>query len=289
MQFLESDTNSSLVDILIAQLYSLLNVLPTLLKAIVILIVGIMLAKVLRRLVKRGIEAVGLDKFADRFNDVDMLQQANIEIKPSSLLSSILYYFVLLVFVMTAVEALGMQMVSQLLVDFINYIPKAITAMVVLILGLFVADFIKKIVQTTCLSLGIRAGNMIGTVIFYFIFLNIILIALSQAELQTKFMENNISVILAGIAGAFAIGYGLASKNIMANILASFYNRGRLSVGDEVTIEGRRGEVIALSTNSITLRSDESELIIPFSTLSKTGVEIHSRRGEENTLPPHEG
>ncbi|PHI20497.1 hypothetical protein CEQ90_07025 [Lewinellaceae bacterium SD302] len=288
MQISSSGTLGSIADILQAQLMGLLTLLPSLLKAVVVLIIGILIAKLLRKLVRKGVELIGLDKLAAKLNEVDMLQQANIEIKVSKLLGNIVYYFVLLVFVMTAIEALGMQMISQLLVDFINYIPQALTALLVLLLGLFLADFIKKIVRTTCLSLGINAGNMIGTVIFYFIFLNIILIALRQAELQTEFMENNISVILAGVAGAFAIGYGLASKNVMANILASFYNGGRLMVGDEVTIEGRRGEVIALSTNAITLRSEESELVIPFSKLSEVGVEIHSRRGEENALPPHE-
>lgn len=280
---------NKILEILTEQLYGLLDVLPSILKALVVFLIGLMIARILRNLIRRLIKLIGLDRFAEKINQVDMIRQSGAEIKISNLLSGLVYYFVVLVFTMTAIEALGMAMISNLLSDFINYIPNAITAFVMLLIGLFLADLLKKIIQTTCQSLNIKAGNIIANVIFYFIFLNVVLIALRQANMQTEFMENNITVILAGVAGAFALGYGMASRPIMSNMLSSFYNRGRLSVGDEVTINGRRGEIIQLSTSSITLRSEESELIIPFQELSKSGVEIHSRRGSENALPPHEG
>lgn len=276
-----------IVVILKAQLLGLINVLPSLIKAVVIFLVGYILARVLRKLIKRAVELVGLDKLADRLNEIELFQKSGLEFKLSSVLSSIVYYFVLLVFIMTAVEALGMTMISLLLVDFINYIPQAISAFAVLLVGLFLADFVKKIVLATCRSLNISAGNLIANVVFYFIFLNVVLIALRQASLQTEFMENNISVILAGVAGAFAIGYGLASRDIMSNLLASFYNRGRLEVGDEITIGGHRGEIIQMNTNNITLRSDNKEIIVPYHKLTTQGLEIHSRRTRTNTLPPN--
>lgn len=273
--------------ILKAQLVGLLNVLPALIKAIIIFGVGYIIAKVLRKLILKGAELVGLDRLGEKLNEIELFQKSGLEFKLSIILSSIVYYFVLLVFTMTAVEALGMRMISQLFVDFINYIPQALTAFVLLLLGLFVADFVKKIVLATCRSLNISAGNLIANVVFYFIFLNIILIALRQANLQTEFMENNISVILAGVAGAFAIGYGLASRDLMSNLLASFYNRGRLEVGDEITIGGHRGEIIQMNTNNITLRSEKTEIIVPYHKLTTDGLEIHSRRERTNTLPPN--
>jgi len=277
-----------LLDLLTQQFQTIVAVLPAILKALVIFIVGLILARVFRRLIKKGVQLIGLDKLADRLNDVEFLQRSGLEIKPSGILSSLAYYFTLLVFLMASIEALGMRMISDLMRDLINYIPQALTAFVVLLIGIFLADFVKKIVLAACRSLNISAGNLIANVVFYFIFLNIVLIALRQAELQTNFMENNISIILAGVAGAFAIGYGLASRDVMSNLLASFYNRGRLEIGDEVSIAGQRGEIIQMNNNSLTLRTESSEVIIPFHKLTKDGVEIHSRRDRPNTLPPHE-
>lgn len=277
---------SRILEIILEQLELLVGVIPALIKAIVILLVGFILARIFRKLIKRAIQLIGLDKLADKLNQVDLIQRSTFEIKPSSILSSVVYYFIMLVFTMTAVEALGMSMISQLMADLLNYIPQALTAFIVLLIGIFLADFIKKIVLATCKSLNISAANLIANVIFYFIFLNVVLIALRQAELQTAFMESNISIILAGVAGAFAIGYGLASREIMANLLASFYNRNRLDIGDDISIDGHRGEIIQMNNTTLTLRTQDSEIIVPFHKLTNGGVEIHSRRDRPDALPP---
>lgn len=289
------ENTTSITDLLHAQLLNLMAVLPALFKALVLLIIGVILARLLRRLVKRLVTMIGLDRFAAKLNDIDIIQRTGQEIKFSNILGSLVYYFIVLIFAMAAVEALGMQMISELMADLVDYIPKAITAFAILLFGIFVADALRKVIAAACQSLNISAGGLISNVVFYFIFLNVVLISLRQAEMQTEFMENNITVVLAGVAAAFAIGYGLASRDIMGNMLASFYNRGRLEVGDEVTIDGRRGEIVQLGTDAVVIRSETGESIIPFHEVSKNGAEIHSRRSSGGTtvsrdaLPPNLG
>ena len=151
------------------------------------------------------------------------------------------------------------------------------------------SEAVKKQVRETCRSLDITTDKLIANIVFYFIMLNIVLISLRQAKLQTEFMEDNISIILAGIAGAFAIGYGLASKDIMTSLLAGFYSRDKFHIGDEITIDGKRGEVVTINNDNIILRSDKSEHVVPFRKVTSEGVEIHTRRNNEPALPPHEG
>jgi hypothetical protein len=276
---------NSVLDILRLQALQLLDVIPALLKAVVVFLVGYLLAKVLYQVVRRLVAAAGLDRLAEKMMDIELFRRVNLHLVPSRVLAAIVYYFILIVFIMASVEALGMDMLSAMMADLVTYLPNAITAFILLIGGIFLADAIKRAVVSACRSLGIPSGNLIGNAIFYFILLNVILVALSQAELQTDFMETNISIILAGIAGAFAIGYGMASRHIMGNILASFYNREQLRVGDEVSIDGKRGEVIQLTNVSITLRGDDSEITVPFSKLSSEGFEVHSRRETSLSLP----
>ncbi len=267
----------------------LLTLLPALVKALVIFIVGRFLARLFARLVETALRALGIDKLAAKLKQIDLIASSNVEVVISAVVGKIVYYIVMLIVLMAAIEALQLQMVSELVADLIDYIPKALSAFAVLVLGLFVADLIKKLVLTTCRSLGLSSANLVANVVFFFIFINIILIALNQADLQTEFMEQNIGIILAGVVAAFAIGYGFASRDIMSNLLAAFYNRDRLRIGDEITISGRRGEVIQLNNNNIVLRTTESEVVVPFKVLSEIGVEIHSRAGSANVLPPHEG
>lgn len=278
---------NSILDALFNQFTAMMAVIPALLKAGIILLVGWLLAKVVAKVIKRLLEAIGVDRLAQKLMEIDLFQQSNFKLIPSRLISGLVYYFIFIVFFMAAVEAMGLTMISKLLQDFITYIPNGLTAFAILVIGIFIADAVKKFLVSACQSLGIASGNLIANVVFYFILLNILLIALRQAQLQTKFMEDNISIMLAGVAGAFAIGYGLASRKIMSNLLASFYNRGKIKIGDEVTVDGMRGEVITITNNDLVLRSDESEYIIPYSKVTAEGVEIHSRRAVGPALPPN--
>ena len=276
-----------ILDALYNQFEAMLAVIPALLKAGIILLVGWLLAKVVAKVIRRLLGAIGVDRLAERLMQIEFFQQSKINLVPSIIISRIVYYFIIIVFVMAAVEAMGLTMISQLLQDFIAYIPNGLTAFAILVLGIFVADAVKKVLVSACLSLGIASGNLIANVVFYFILLNILLIALRQAQLQTEFMEDNISIMLAGVAGAFAIGYGLASRDIMSNLLAAFYNRGKIKIGDEVSVGSMRGEVVSLNNNELILRAEESEYIIPFRMVFSEGVEIHSRRESGPALPPN--
>ncbi|NJC25970.1 mechanosensitive ion channel family protein [Neolewinella antarctica] len=276
-----------IIEALSAQVALLFTIIPALLKALVIVIIGYILARIVRNLLKRLLSAVGVDSLADRLMRIEMFKNAKFDLVPSKIISSAAYYFILIIFVMASVEAMGLKIISDLLNDLITYIPNAVTALIVLIFGIVLADGVKKIVYETCRSLNITAGNLLANVVFYFIMLNIVLIALGQAQLQTRFMEQNITVILAGVAGAFAIGYGLAARHVMGNLLASFYNRGRLHVGDEVSIDGMRGEIVTMNNSDLVLRADESEFIIPFSKLTASSVEVHARRSNGPALPPN--
>ena len=279
----------SVVATLKAQLYVILTVIPSLLKALAVFLVGYLLAVLLRKIIRRLVAASGFDRLSDRVMKIDFFRNANIDLVPSSVLAAIVYWFVLIIFTMAAVDALGMEALSDIMAKLVAYLPNAVTAFVLLIGGILLADVVKRIVTTTCESIGISAANLVGSAVFYFILLNVVLVALSQAQLQTDFMEQNISIILAGVAGAFAIGYGMASRHLMGNILASFYNRQQLQLGDEVSIDNKRGEVIELSSTTIKLQSEHSEFTIPFSKLSSEGFEVHSRRQDRAELPPHLG
>ncbi|MEM8908504.1 MAG: mechanosensitive ion channel domain-containing protein, partial [Bacteroidota bacterium] len=128
---------------------------------------------------------------------------------------------------------------------------------------------------TICNSLGIPSSKMIAGFAFWFIFLTALVSALTQAGINTDFIMSNLSVILAGGVFAFALGYGIASKDMMANFLASFYTKDKFKIGDRISIEGISGEIIDIDSNSILLQSDRKKVVIPLQKLSAENVIIH--------------
>ena len=77
---------------------------------------------------------------------------------------------------------------------------------------MLLAEFFRSVLETTMKSLGIPSATMIANFFFYFLFINIVIVALSQAEINTDFLSQNISLIIGGIVFAFALAYGIASK-----------------------------------------------------------------------------
>ncbi|HMR42829.1 MAG TPA: mechanosensitive ion channel, partial [Saprospiraceae bacterium] len=98
--------------------------------------------------------------------------------------------------------------------------------------------------------------------------------ALAQAGLDTRFIMSNLTVLLGGGVLAFALGYGFASKNIVANFLASFYSKNKVKIGDIVMIDGIKGMVIFMDNSSLTLQSEGKKVVLPLSKLTSEKVEI---------------
>lgn len=249
-------------------------VIPNLIGAIAILVIGFVVSRLSRKLVRRMLVAIGADRLAERLNDIDLLQKNRIKFVPSAFLSTVVYYFLLFIFVVAATDVLNMEVISALVGDILNYVPVVISALAVLIVGLFISDFLKTIVKTSCESLAIPAAGLIANIVFYFLFLNVIMIALSQARIDTGFIQDNLSIILGGIVFAFAIGYGFASRSIVANFLASFYNKGKVKIGDVVEIEGIRGKVVDIDNSTMTLDAQDRRVIVPLGQLTEKHISI---------------
>ena len=177
-------------------------------------------------------------------------------------------------FLVTATDIFQMQALSNLVVSTIEFIPHLVVAILVLILGLLGAEVLRKGVQTTLTSLGIPSAKVISLMIFYFAFITVLITALSQANINTEFLAQNISIILAGAVFAFSLGYGLASKDLVANFLASLYTKDRVKVGDVVKFDGIEGKVVDVDKSAITIASSTSKVIIPINKMMKENIEI---------------
>ena len=261
-------------------LKSFLAVIPNLMGALAILIIGLIVARLIAKILRRFLKTIGVDKLAERLNEIEIVHKSNIKVVPSVLLSKVLYYFLLFIFIIAATDVLNMPIISNLMGDILNYIPVLISALVVFVIGLVASDMLKNIVKTACESLAIPSANIIANVVFYFVFINIAMIALSQAKIDTDFIQDNLSIILAGVVLAFSIGYGFASRNMVANFLASFYNKGKVQTGDIIEIENMKGEVIAMDGGTMTMLVDGNEVLLPLSKLATEKIVLHKKKEE---------
>lgn len=247
---------------------------PKLLGALVIFFVGWIVAKLATKFVKKILEQSGIDKLGDQVNDIDIFKKANFSFKLSQIVSKILYYTLLLIVTVGAVDVLGMESLSKLVGELINYVPKLITAMALLLIGALLADTIAGLAKSTFKTLGIPSAGIISSLIFWLIFLTIGVSALGQASIDTDFIRSNLTVLLGGIVFAFAIGYGLASRSTVENFFASFYGKNKIQLYSTIEIEGVKGTVVGLNNTSFTIQTDDAKVIFPLSKLTTEKIII---------------
>ncbi len=253
-----------------------LGALPNVIGALVVLVIGWIIATLVSKGVRKMLEKVKIDKLTDNLNQIDLFSKMSLNIKPSFILSKLVYYLLFFVFLIAATDLLKMPAVSELMSDLINYFPKLLSALLLFIIGLVVCDFIRQIIKTACDSVGVPSGKIISDFIFYFLFITVVMSALKQAGVATEFMTQNLTLIIGGIVVAFAVSYGIASWRVTSSLLSSFFTKKKINVGEVIKIKDLKGEVMEMDSTSVTILTEEGrKIIIPMSRFMESEVEIY--------------
>lgn len=257
--------------------------IPKVITALVVLLAGRLIASTIRKIIQRILSALQLDKFANQLNDIDLVQRSGMRIELSNLIGQIVYYVIMLGFIIMATDLLGIQVITDMVRSIIGYLPSLLSAFIMFLMGLFLADMVRNVLHTALRSMGMQSAGFISSGVFYFLFITVAVSALAQAKIETGFISSNLTVIIAAIAAAFAIGYGRASRDLVANYLAGYYNRDKVRLGDEVEMLGVRGKVVMIDATSLILQTDERAIIIPLGKLTTDKIEIIYPKPDEES------
>jgi Conserved TM helix/Mechanosensitive ion channel len=252
----------------------MISFVPKLLGAIVLLIVGRFLARMISKGASKALKTIGADKLGDRLNEIDFISKSPVKIEPSVMMGKFLYYVIFIFFFTAATDTLGITAVSEIIGKIFEYLPRILSALIVFVIGILFADVLKKAIYTACSSLNIPAASLIANFVFYFVFINVAMITLSQAGIETEFIQDNLSIILGGIVAAFAFGYGQASRPLIGNLLGAYYNRSKVNIGDTIAIDGVKGQIIEMDNSTMTIQAESSKVIIPLNKLTTEKYEL---------------
>jgi len=208
-----------------AMLIKIWSYIPTILGAIVILVVGWIIAKFVEAVVVRALKAVRLDVVSDKAGIANMLAQGEIKWTLSELLGVIIYWIVMLSVLAASLNALNLTVASDLLSRLVAYIPNIIVAIFVLVLGSFLATFVAGIVRTAASNVGIGTAKLLGKVTQSVLIIFAIIIAIEQLNIATAFIAFAVNIILASIGLALALSFGLGCKDIAAKAMQDMLNK----------------------------------------------------------------
>lgn len=253
----------------------LMTSLPSVLGAMFILLFGWLFARLISGGIRRLLKAVKFNKLAENVNFQEFLQRANITLSPSLLISKFVYWILMLLVIITASETLGWSAVSEEISKLIAYLPQLLAAVVFFIVGVYIATFVRDVINGATHTIGISTGKAISMFVFYMLLILVSLTALKQAGIDTSIITSNLLVIIGSIMIAVAISYGFASRDILSNILGSYFSRRTFEIGQRIEIDGKEGEITDITSVTMTIKlNNNRDLVIPANQLMTKQIEI---------------
>ena len=201
--------------------------MPKLLLALVILIVGWLIAKGLRLAVDKGLRAINFNVLTERAGVDGFLAQGGLKRDTVGILAILMYWLVVLATLVVAFNTLGLTHVTELLSRIALFIPKVIVAVVILAIGAYFARFVATAVETYCRNVDIEDATFLSRLAFYAIMVFVVLIALDQINIAGDIVRISFLILLAGIVLALAIAFGLGGQKWAADLLERWWPKRR--------------------------------------------------------------
>lgn len=249
--------------------------IPSILVAVIVILIAWLLARLVSGGFEKLLRTVKFDTFAERLKLTSFLQQAGIQLAPSTIIGRFIYWVFVLLIIATAAETLNWTAVSYQIQRFLEYLPNLITGVLIFGIGAYIASLVRDFVRSATGSLGISTGRILSSVIYYVLFIMVVLTALEQAKVDTRLLSTNLMMFIGAILLAASISYGFASREVLSNILAGFFNKRSFHKGMIIEIDGIRGTIVEMTNIAITIQvSDSERVVIPSHQLMTTKVKI---------------
>jgi small-conductance mechanosensitive channel len=240
---------------------SFFRVLPKLAISLVVLCVGWLVAWSLRAIVRRVVE-----RFSKRISTGTAKatwQQALADKGTGRIVSSSIYWLVLLVAVMVTSEVVGLPILTTYLAALAQYLPKVIVAVAVLFAGVVVGRLINDAATSTAFRLLPHQGRQLARLVRGLIVGAAILVAIKQLGVDVSLLTDIFLIVLAAILAGAAFAFGLGARSIIANILAMHYVNKSYDVGQRIRLGDDNGRIVRTTSTTVFVEHADGELGIP--------------------------
>lgn len=251
----------SLISAMTALWTKVAGFIPNLFVALILVLLGFVVAKLLDTLLSKLLGKLGLDRLMAGTGLTKLLGRAGIQVPVSTLIGKIVYWFVLLIFLVSAAESLGLERVSATLDVLALYLPKVFGAALVLLAGVLLAQLVSGVVRGAAEGVGLDYAHGLGRIAQGLVIIISISVAIGQLEVKTDLLNNVIAIVLISVGLAVALALGLGSREIAGQILAGIYVRELYQVGQQVQVGEVEGQIEEIGTVKTILLTDAGELV----------------------------
>ena len=204
-----------------------LNFLPNLVGVIVVLVVGWFVAVGIGKLIATILNRLRFNKLFEKAGWKEALERAELTVNAADFLGGIIKWILFLVFLLAAVEILGLLQFADFLGKVIAYLPNVLVAVLIFVATVILVDIVEKIVRTGVEKVKIGYGQMISAIVKWSIWIFAILTILYQLGVARPFMETLFTGFVAMLVISLGLSFGLGGQQIAAEILRDLRDKLR--------------------------------------------------------------
>jgi hypothetical protein len=186
--------------------------LPKLIGAVLILLIGWLIAKLLQYIVVRGLKAVRFNVLTETAGLDDFLKKGGVRKNTIEVLGLLVYWLVILVTLLATFNSLGLTVVSELFSRVTQFVPTVRVAVLILTIGLYVARFVSDSVTAYTRNVGMQDAEMVGRLTHYAIAVFVVVVALGQMEIAPGILYPAFLILFGGFVFALSLAFGLGGQ-----------------------------------------------------------------------------
>ncbi|WP_366186841.1 hypothetical protein [Flavobacterium ovatum] len=242
--------------------------------ALLVLVIGWAISKGVIFILRKALAVSSIDKLGGKINESDLFGNSDYKINISEIILGFVRWILILVFMIIAADVMQWTIISVEISNLLRYLPRLFSALALFMIGIYIANFVRKAIYGLFTSLNMSGAKVISSIAFYGIAILVTITALNQAGVDTTIVTNNVTIILGAFLLTFALAFGLGSKDVITNLLLTFYARKNYTIGEKIKTEGYEGEIVAIDNISMTLKTATGKVIIPILDIVENTVEV---------------
>ena len=198
---------------------------PQLLGAVIVFVIGLIVAAGLAALIERLVGMLKIDKALSRVGVEEYVDRAGLRLNSGRFLGQVVYWFIVITFLLAASDLLGFFALSSFLGKVLLYIPQVVVAVLIMLVTVVVANFLRKVVKVSVMGAKLHAANFLGSITWYAVIIFGLAASLAQLGLDVTILNTLITGIIAMFALAGGIAFGIGGKEYASHLIGEFRNQ----------------------------------------------------------------
>ncbi|HHN75420.1 MAG TPA: mechanosensitive ion channel [Acidobacteria bacterium] len=261
------EIKDQIIESLMNLLSSVIAIAPRVLSGIVLFLLALIVAKIIERVLRSVLRRMRLESLMETAGLSTLASRLGAKKPLHVIVPRFVYYLLVVLFAQIAAEVLGIDPVSDAIRSVFAYLPNLVAAVLLLVVGSLAGNFVGGITTRAAEESGLDFASSLGSAVSVLILLLSGLMAIGQLKIDTDILRIVTICSLAGMALAFGLSFGLGTRAFTRGIIAGFYARKTLTIGEEVEIQGERGTLTAITPVQTILEHDGDTVVIPNETL----------------------